>query len=178
MPFAPSPAEVAIVNQIFVQADPQKLGLVTGEQGIKVFAGAKLPPATLGDIWAIADPENNGALTRKGVAITVRLIGWAQNGETPSSELLEKGISNFPINLFTSQMSSTRFQLVLFLQSTGLPSLRCHPWAAELPLRSLLSHSLCPHWFQQTVQSSWVSSIRPTLMAVSSAVSPYAIRSH
>jgi epidermal growth factor receptor substrate 15 len=112
MPFAPSPAEVAIVNQIFVQADPQKLGLVTGEQGIRVFAGAKLPPATLGDIWAIADPENNGALTRKGVAITVRLIGWAQNGETPSSELLEKGIYNFPIHLF---MSSTRFQLVLFL---------------------------------------------------------------
>lgn len=91
MPFAPSPAEVAVVNQIFLKADPQKLGLVTGEQGIKVFAGSKLPPATLGDIWALADPENNGALTRKGVAITVRLIGWAQNGETPSSELLEKG---------------------------------------------------------------------------------------
>ncbi|KIM32332.1 hypothetical protein M408DRAFT_6586 [Serendipita vermifera MAFF 305830] len=90
MPFAPSPAEVAIVNQIFAKADPQKLGLVTGEQGIKVFAGSNLPPATLGDIWALADPENNGALTRKGVAITVRLIGWAQNGETPSSELLEK----------------------------------------------------------------------------------------
>ena len=100
MPFAPTPAEVAIVNQIFVQADPQKLGLVTGEQGVKVFAGAKLPPATLGDIWAIADPENNGALTRKGVAIAVRLIGWAQNGETPSSELLEKGISGFTIDLF------------------------------------------------------------------------------
>lgn len=44
----------------------------------------------LGDIWALADPENNGVLTRKGVAVTVRLIGWAQAGETPSEELIEK----------------------------------------------------------------------------------------
>jgi epidermal growth factor receptor substrate 15 len=91
MPFAPSPAEVAIVGAIFAAADPQKLGLVTGEQGVRVFAGAKLAPATLGDIWALSDPENNGALTRKGVAIAVRLIGWAQNGESPSAELLERG---------------------------------------------------------------------------------------
>ncbi|PVG02985.1 hypothetical protein CPB86DRAFT_793911 [Serendipita vermifera] len=90
MPFAPSPAEVALVGAIFALADPQKLGLVTGEQGVKVFAGAKLAPATLGDIWQLADPENNGALTRKGVAVAVRLIGWAQNGESPSAELLER----------------------------------------------------------------------------------------
>lgn len=91
MPFTPTPAEVAFVNQIFTQADPQKLGLVTGEQGVKIFAGSHLPPGTLGDIWSLSDPENNGALTRRGVAIAVRLIGWAQSGETPSNELLEKG---------------------------------------------------------------------------------------
>jgi len=102
MPFAPSPTEVAIVNQIFVQADPQKLGLVTGEQGIRVFAGAKLPPAILGDIWAIADPDNNGALTRKGVAIAVRLIGWSQNGETPSTDLLDKGIFGIHLLIYDS----------------------------------------------------------------------------
>ncbi|KAG8831584.1 hypothetical protein FRC17_002900 [Serendipita sp. 399] len=90
MPFVPSPPEVALVNQIFAIADPQKLGIVTGEQGVKVFAGSNLPPAALGDIWSFADPENNGILTRKGVAIAVRLIGWAQNGETPSAEWLEK----------------------------------------------------------------------------------------
>lgn len=90
MPFVPSPAEVAVVNAIFTQADPQKLGLVTGEQGVRVFAGAHLPPATLGDIWSLADPENNGALTRKGVAVAVRLIGWAQAGELPTAELIDK----------------------------------------------------------------------------------------
>lgn len=138
MPFAPSPAEVAIVNQIFVQADPQKLGLVTGEQGIKVFAGAKLPPATLGDIWAIADPENNGALTRKGVAITVRLIGWAQNGETPSSELLEKGISKFPIVLkcpqrgFSWSPSSNRRACPSCCVIPGQPSSRSDRYSAIL----------------------------------------------
>lgn len=89
----PTPQEVAIVNAIFSIADPQKLGLITGEQGVKVFAGAKLPPATLGDIWALADPENNGALHRRGVAVAVRLIGWAQAGESPSVELIEKGKS-------------------------------------------------------------------------------------
>jgi epidermal growth factor receptor substrate 15 len=93
MPFAPTPAEVAFVNHIFTQADPQKLGVVTAEQGVKVFAGARLPPAILGDIWALADPENNGILTRKGVAIAVRLMGWAQKGEQPSNELLDKGNS-------------------------------------------------------------------------------------
>ena len=91
MPFVPSPAEVAIVNAIFARADPQKVGLVTGEQGVRVFAGAHLPPATLGDVWSLADPENNGALTRKGVAVAVRLIGWAQNGESPTVELIDKG---------------------------------------------------------------------------------------
>ena len=98
MPFVPTPTEVGLVNAIFAVADPQKLGLITGEQGIKVFAGSKLAPATLGDIWALADPENNGALTRRGVAVTVRLIGWAQAGEVPSAELLDKRESNFIIN--------------------------------------------------------------------------------
>lgn len=90
MPFAPTPTEVGLVNAIFAVADPQKLGLITGEQGINVFAGSKLPPATLGDIWALADPENNGALTRRGVAVTVRLIGWAQAGKLPTLDLLDK----------------------------------------------------------------------------------------
>ena len=98
MPFVPTPTEVGLVNAIFAVADPQKLGLITGEQGIKVFAGSKLAPATLGDIWALADPENNGALTRRGVAVTIRLIGWAQAGEVPSAEHLDKRESSFIIN--------------------------------------------------------------------------------
>ncbi|KAG8867620.1 hypothetical protein FRC20_005312 [Serendipita sp. 405] len=126
MPFVPSPPEVAIVNQIFAIADPQKLGIITGEQGVKVFAGCNLPPATLGDIWSLSDPENNGILTRKGVAIAVRLIGWAQKGESPSAELLEK-----PGPLPTIE---------------GIPTPPAAPLPSRAPLAPIvaLAHSLPP----------------------------------
>lgn len=88
--FTPSPAEVALVNQIFTQADSQKLGVITGEAAVKVFNGAKLSPAVLAEIWNIADDENNGVLTRKGVAVAIRLLGHAQRGEKMSEALVNK----------------------------------------------------------------------------------------
>jgi epidermal growth factor receptor substrate 15 len=88
--FAPSQAELAIVNQIFAQADPNKLGVVTGDAAIKIFAGTKLPPLVLGEIWAIADEDNKGWLPKRGVAIAVRLMGWAQKGEKITPDLLKK----------------------------------------------------------------------------------------
>lgn len=88
--FSPSQAEIGIVNQIFSAADPQKLGIITGEAAVKIFTGAKLPPTTLGEIWAIADKENNGFLTRKGVSIALRLIGHAQQGESVKEALVDK----------------------------------------------------------------------------------------
>jgi len=51
----PTPQEAALVNQIFLLADPQKLGVVTGDAAVKVFDGAKLPSTTLGEIWALSD---------------------------------------------------------------------------------------------------------------------------
>lgn len=88
--FAPTPAELNLVTAIFAQADPKKLGVLTGEVAVKVFAGAHLPPATLGEIWNLADYDNNGWLGKKGVAMAVRLIGWAQAGEKVSAMLLQK----------------------------------------------------------------------------------------
>ena len=41
---------------------------------------SNLPPSVLGEIWTFADADNNGWLTKKGVAVAVRLIGWAQKG--------------------------------------------------------------------------------------------------
>lgn len=92
MPFVPTPPEVALVNQIFFRGDTQKLNALTGDKAIGIFKAANLPEAILGDIWAIGDPENNGFLTRAGCAKVVRLIGWAQHGETNIGDhLLEKG---------------------------------------------------------------------------------------
>lgn len=79
--FTPSPQEVALVNQIFQQAGTQKLGVVTGEAAVKVFSGSKLSPSVLAEIWNLADDENKGVLTRKDVAVAIRLLGHAQRGE-------------------------------------------------------------------------------------------------
>ena len=88
--FSPTQPELALVNTVFAAADPQKLGIVTGEKAVEVFARANLPPTVLGEIWAIADKENNGFLTRKGVAMALRLIGHAQKGEQIKESLLDR----------------------------------------------------------------------------------------
>lgn len=88
--FSPTQAELSLVNQIFNQHDTQKLGILTGDVAVRVFGGAKLQPATLGEIWSISDEENNGWLSKKGVAIALRLIGWAQKGEKVSTDLISK----------------------------------------------------------------------------------------
>ncbi|KAJ3508199.1 hypothetical protein NLJ89_g5886 [Agrocybe chaxingu] len=88
--FSPTPAELTLVSQIFAQADPQKLGVLTGDVAVRVLTGAKLPPVTLGEIWNISDEENKGWLPKRGVAIAVRLIGWAQKGEKITQALVNK----------------------------------------------------------------------------------------
>ena len=89
--FSPTPAELALVSQILLaQADFYKLDILPGDAAIKTFDGANLPRAVLGEIWNIADEDNNGWLPRKGVAIALRLMGWAQKGEKVSLELVHK----------------------------------------------------------------------------------------
>ncbi|KAJ3765458.1 hypothetical protein FB446DRAFT_850129 [Lentinula raphanica] len=88
--FSPTQAELSLVNQIFNQYDTQKLGIITGDVAVRVFGGAKLHPTILGEIWSITDEENKGWLSRKGVSIAMRLIGWAQKGEKISTDLISK----------------------------------------------------------------------------------------
>jgi epidermal growth factor receptor substrate 15 len=88
--FSPTPAELGVVAQIFAHADPQKLGVLTGDVAVRVFGGAKLAPTVLGEIWNISDEDNKGWLPKKGVAIAVRLIGWAQKGEKITQALVNK----------------------------------------------------------------------------------------
>jgi len=88
--FTPSQAELALTNKIFEKCDPKKLGIITGDTAVGVFNGTKLSAVTLGEVWAIADKETNGFLTRKGVSIALRLMGHAQRGELVSEALLSK----------------------------------------------------------------------------------------
>ncbi|PPQ70282.1 hypothetical protein CVT24_000845 [Panaeolus cyanescens] len=122
--FSPTPAELTLVSQIFAQADPQKLGVLTGDVAVRVFSGAKLPAASLGEIWNIADDGNNGWLSKKGVAMAVRLIGWAQKGEAITTALLNK-----PGPLAVIEGVS-----VVSRQSTGVSSPRSPPPVSFPPL--------------------------------------------
>jgi hypothetical protein len=88
--FSPVPGELALVSQIFAQADPKKLGIITGDVAVNIFAGANLSPLVLGEIWSIADEDNKGWLAKRGVAIAVRLMGWAQAGEKITPALVRK----------------------------------------------------------------------------------------
>jgi epidermal growth factor receptor substrate 15 len=88
--FNPTPSEIALTSQIFTLADPQNVGIVTGDIAVKILTGASLSHAVLGEIWGIADKDNNGFLTKKGVAIALRLIGYAQKGESVTEALLDK----------------------------------------------------------------------------------------
>ena len=85
-----SPAELALVQQVYNQADPSKLGIITGDAALQVFSKTNLPPTVLGEIWAIADKDNNGFLTKKDTAVALRLIGHAQKGEPVTEDLVNK----------------------------------------------------------------------------------------
>ncbi|KAF8510211.1 hypothetical protein BU17DRAFT_55537 [Hysterangium stoloniferum] len=87
--FNPTPAEIALTSLIFAAADPQKLGIITGDAAVNILSGANLSHTVLGEIWAIADKDNNGFLTRKGLSIALRLIGYAQQGETVKEVLVD-----------------------------------------------------------------------------------------
>ncbi|CAL8579571.1 hypothetical protein XPA_005309 [Xanthoria parietina] len=81
-----SPEERRYFGQLFTAADTDKIGVVTGEVAVKFFEKTRLPPATLGEIWQIADTENRGLLTPAGFGIVLRLIGYAQAGKPISSQ--------------------------------------------------------------------------------------------
>ena len=86
--FTPSPAEIALTNDIFERYDPKKLGTIVEETAAGIFIGTKLPPVVLAEVWNIADEEGNGFLSRKGFAAALRLMGHAQRGKPVSNVLL------------------------------------------------------------------------------------------
>ncbi|KAF6767037.1 Ubiquitin [Kalmanozyma brasiliensis GHG001] len=77
-----SPVERSAFAHLFNLADPERTGIVTGDAAVAFFAKSKLPPAVLGQIWAMADSANNGFLTPPSFSIALRLISHAQRGET------------------------------------------------------------------------------------------------
>src|SRR6267154_6316180 len=88
--FSPTHEEVALVNQIYEKYDLHEFDVITGGVAAAIFSGANLSPCTSSQIWGIADADNQGFLTRKGVSVAMRLIGCARQGEVISAELVNK----------------------------------------------------------------------------------------
>lgn len=79
--------EKRLFGQLFKQCDPETLGIVTGEVARTIFERSGLPPRVLGEIWQLADTDNNGFLDQVGFSLALRLIGYAQDGTSPSLDL-------------------------------------------------------------------------------------------
>lgn len=57
-----------------------------------------LPQQTLGEIWTVADPDNNGFLTRETWYRAARLVGWLQKGgQTKVEASLASKAPPFPV---------------------------------------------------------------------------------
>ncbi|PHH81951.1 hypothetical protein CDD83_3399 [Cordyceps sp. RAO-2017] len=82
-----TPEEKRVYGDLFKQADPENLRVVTGDAALAFFDKTRLDSRVLGEIWQIADRENRGFLTPAGFGIVLRLIGHAQAGREPRPEL-------------------------------------------------------------------------------------------
>ncbi|UNI19974.1 hypothetical protein JDV02_006116 [Purpureocillium takamizusanense] len=82
-----TPEEKRVYGDLFKQADPENLRVVTGDAAVTFFDKTRLDSRVLGEIWQIADKENRGFLTPVGFGIVLRLIAHAQAGREPRAEL-------------------------------------------------------------------------------------------
>ncbi|CAR65527.1 DEHA2C03014p [Debaryomyces hansenii CBS767] len=82
-----TPEEKKLYSQLFKSLDPEGTGIISGEKARSTFEKSGLPPAILGEIWQIADHNNLGFLTQFGFCHAMRLIGYTQSGQHPTSTL-------------------------------------------------------------------------------------------
>lgn len=59
-PMALTPTESVAYPHLFSLADKDSIGVVVGDQAVQFFKSSNLPPHTLGEIWQIADSDNEG----------------------------------------------------------------------------------------------------------------------
>jgi epidermal growth factor receptor substrate 15 len=140
-PFSPTVGELALVNQIFTKHDPETFGIITWDVAVRIFVGANLGANVLGQIWGIADADSQGFLTRKGFSIAVRLVGWAQKGDTVSADLVNKRECDSSSHRDTDGLSPSKLALSPTL--TGIPRPR-NLAGLTAPLRSLRALLVSP----------------------------------
>lgn len=87
-PLSLTPAETQAFAKLFAMADPGNTGVLSGDHAVRFFEGFHLPTITLGEIWSIADNQNEGYLTRPAFDVALRLIARAQRGESVSEQVV------------------------------------------------------------------------------------------
>lgn len=88
--FEPTTTELEYTQLLFSIADPDNLGIITGEAAVPLFARSGLSPDTLEDVWDILDHEKKGSITKDETAAGVRLMGHAQAGRKITEALIAK----------------------------------------------------------------------------------------
>ena len=81
-----SQQERSYYDQLFAAVDSQDSGVLAGQDALPLLMSANLPQQTLGEIWALADPDNNGFLTKEAWYKAARIVGWMQKGGKTSVE--------------------------------------------------------------------------------------------
>lgn len=86
-----TPAEQAFYPTLFAKLAQNNL--ISGSAAYAFLTLSALPPATLGEIWAVADPNDRGSLDVAGWTVAMRLIASVQAGGAVTAETGEKGAS-------------------------------------------------------------------------------------
>ena len=90
--FVPTDEELEIVARIYELAGCKRPGQISGDSIVDIFSeSVDLSPLVLSNIWNIADEDKSGNLSEHGLAIAIRLIGWAQRGEEVKVKLVNRG---------------------------------------------------------------------------------------
>ena len=122
--------------------------MLLGQDALPFLTKSGLQQQTLGEIWALSDPDNNGFLTKESWYKAARVIGWIQKGGKTSVEesLLTQRMSDpyrtvhdsrahclaGPYPSFTG-MPPPPPQAPLNAQSTGQRPLSAAPTGSGLP---------------------------------------------
>ncbi|KAJ2806617.1 hypothetical protein H4R20_001623 [Coemansia guatemalensis] len=77
-PWRPTSREQGAYAYLLSLVDPQKEGIIRGQAAVPFFQKSRLPDATLGGIWQLADTDSKGHLTSHEFSIAMKLISLAQ----------------------------------------------------------------------------------------------------
>ncbi|KAK4684361.1 epidermal growth factor receptor substrate 15, partial [Tremellales sp. Uapishka_1] len=92
-----APQEKQYYDTLFSTIDKEDTGAIPGQAALPFLVSSNLPQQTLGEVWSLADPDNNGFLTQQGWYNACRIIGWLQKGgKTVVEESLAKIAGPYP----------------------------------------------------------------------------------